>query len=106
MNPKSLALTLSLLFTYASCPIAPASASSLNASYFPHEDLRPYQQPTVVQKVRIKIPNNCYTYVERDFTEQLYCKPDQFFLHLSDGEMRQVSEVQYNKNKVGQPLTR
>ena len=97
MTPKSLALTLSLLF----CPVAPASAS-----YFPHEDIRPYKQPTVVQKVRIKIPNNCYTYVERDFTEQLYCKPDQFFLHLSDGEMRQVSQVQYNKNKVGQPLTR
>jgi hypothetical protein len=96
-NPKSLALTLSLLF----CPVAPAFSFS-----FPHEDIRPYQQPTVVQKVRIKIPNNCYTYVERDFAERLYCKPDQFFLHLSDGEMRQVSEVQYNRNNIGQPLTR
>ena len=97
MNPKSLALTLSLLL----CPIAPAFSFS-----FPHEDIRPYRQPTLFQKVRIKIPNNCYTYVERDFTERLYCKPDQFFLHLSDGEMRRVSEVQYNRNNIGQPLIR
>lgn len=96
-NPKSLALTLTLLFT----DVAPAFSFS-----FPHEDIRPYRQPTVVQKVRIKIPNNCYTYVERDFAERLYCKPDQFFLHLSDGEMRRVSEVQYNRNNIGQPLTR
>jgi hypothetical protein len=97
MTHKLLPLTLTLFF----CPAAPVLAS-----YFPHEEIRPYQPPTVVQKVRIKIPNNCYIYIERDFTERRYCKPDRFFLHLSDGEIRQVSEIQYNRNKVGQPLTR
>lgn len=96
---KTKTLALSLTFLLGSPNIA-------SASYFPHEEIRPYQSPTVVQKVRIKIPNNCYIYIERDFTERRYCKPDRFFLHLSDGEMRQVSEMQYNRNKVGQPLTR
>lgn len=100
MNPKSLALTLSLLFTY----VAPASASSLNASYFPHEEIRPYQSPTVIRKQRIKV-NECYRVVRQDFTEVTYCKPDKFYLHLSDGQIVQVTEVQYNRNVVGQRLT-
>ena len=97
MTYKLLPLTLTLLLAF------PNIAS---ASYFPHEEIRPYQPPTVVKKERIKTPNNCYTYIERDFTERRYCEPDRFFLHLSNGEIRQVSEMEYNRNKVGQPLTR
>lgn len=102
MLKSLLPLTLTLLF----CPVAPVSASSyLSASYFPYEEIQPYQQPIITRKERIKV-NECYDYLERDFTERRYCKPDQFYLYLSDGGVLSVDEVQYNRNTVGQPYTR
>lgn len=74
-----LPLALTLLF----CPVG-----SVSASYFPHEEIRPYQAPTVVQKVRIKTSNIVSPTASFCTSPTVKC------------------EMQYNRNKVGQPLTR
>ena len=63
-----------------------------------------YQRPTVIRKERVRV-NECYQVVRQDFSVITYCKPDQFYLYLSDGGVLSVDEVQYNRNTIGQTVT-
>lgn len=98
--PLSFALISALFFTDVSCPLA-----SANTIYYRDSEVIANVRPKVIQKIRIKV-NQCYEQPQRDFTSAVVCLPDRLYLYLSNGQVIQVDERQYNRNIVGKPIVR